>query len=129
MLNVRFKLISGPKLCPDWRKCCSVTVEISTYGIRADTSTKLTAEVRLVEALCHFRSLMLQSRDAFWPQWRLTEKVYSMGIIMPVLVGGVYSGPASVILGLISSVPGLIQCVEQISFQGGAVCLELYSLH
>ena len=82
-----------------------------------------------MEALCHFRSLTLQSRDAFWPQWGLTEKVYSMGIIMPVLVGRVYSGPAFVILGLTSSVPGLIQCVKQIPFQGGAVCPELYSLH
>ena len=83
------KLISGQQLCPYWRKCHSVTVEISTYGIQADTSTKLTAEVRLVEALCHFRLLMLQSQDAFWPQWGLKEKVYSRDIIMPELVGGI----------------------------------------
>ena len=83
------KLISGQQLCPYWRKCRSVTVEISTYGIPADTSTKLTAEVRLVEALCHFRSLTLQTQDAFWPQWGLEEKVYSRDIIMPELVGGI----------------------------------------
>ena len=47
------------ELCPYWRKGLLITVEISTYGIPADTSTKLTAEVRLVEALCHFRSLTL----------------------------------------------------------------------
>ena len=34
---------------------------------------------------------MLQSRDAFWPQWGLEEKVYRRDIVMPELVGGFYS--------------------------------------
>ena len=39
------KLISGQQLCPYWKKCRSVCVEIHTYGIPADTGTMATPAV------------------------------------------------------------------------------------
>ena len=42
---IYLKLISGQQLCPYWRKCRSLSVEISTYGIPADTDSMETTAV------------------------------------------------------------------------------------
>eukprot|EP00731_Ephydatia_muelleri_P021749 Em0014g340a len=70
VMELKIELISGQQLCPYWKKCRSVCVEIHTYGIPADTGTMATPAV---------------SRDTFWPQWQEGRHVYQRTIIMPEL--------------------------------------------
>eukprot|EP00731_Ephydatia_muelleri_P028387 Em0020g31a len=63
-------LISGQQLCPYKKKCVSLTVDIQTFGIPADTSAMSQASYG----------------SAFWPQWERGKFVYSRRkILMPEL--------------------------------------------
>ncbi|KAL5474054.1 hypothetical protein EMCRGX_G028627 [Ephydatia muelleri] len=69
-VDLEIELISGQQLCPYKKKCVSLTVDIQTFGIPADTSAMSQASYG----------------SAFWPQWERGKFVYSRRkILMPEL--------------------------------------------